>query len=187
MSSIRTIDHGGVKIKWNTGAIRGLWFNEKDIMDDYYEYVKPSIKIKEGEDVRQKVDDTFIDLLHLERFQTMAGFCRLVMAFRICGIYTDRFDEEGYMKTFWMESMFPNAMRNTYYNIAYHMNHHCKQLWRCCFIMIKETENSSTRLMSFTSGPAYDDKDRYFLDLTDLFKEDKKKQRYNSNAKGFHN
>ena len=58
-----------------------------------------------------------------------------------------------------------SEIRSVIWNIAWHMNHHCKQLYKCCFVQVYGSYASiyGRVALSYTTGEVHDRKD-YFLD-----------------------
>lgn len=166
MASIRTIKVRSAELKWNTGILRTLIYSHDDILDTYKTIVKPGLKgkIENHEDIRRVVSRLVEEAINTEKVKSMNDWVNLVMALRLTEIDETIMEDGGFK----IRVMIPNYLideKKTFWNIAWHMNHHCKQLYKCCYIQVYGSYASINGrvALSYTSGEAYDRKD-YFLD-----------------------
>ena len=165
MASIRTIRINKAELKWNTGMIRSLYFDHTRIVGVYKNVVKPRLqgKIKKHSEIRSVICNMLEEVINSGEIKTMLDWVNIVMALRITEI-DELNTEDDYFK---IRMVVPDASqeRKTFWNIAWHMNHHCKQLYKCCFVQVYGSYASiyGRVALSYTTGEVHDRKD-YFLD-----------------------
>ena len=165
MASIRTIRIRSASLKWNTGKLRDLVFSHDRIKDTYLTLVKPGLKgITSIYDIRHRVCDLLEELINSGKVSTMNDWVNVVMALRLTRIMETELEEDGSFKVR-MRVPYLKMEKATYWNIAWHMNHHCKQLYKCCFVQAVYRYGFDCKhvAVSYTTGEAYDRED-YFLD-----------------------
>ena len=165
MASIRTIKIGKAELKWNTGMIRSLYFDHPRIVGVYKNVVKPRLqgKIKKHSEIRSVICNMLEEVINSGEIKTMLDWVNVVMALRLTEIDELNMEEDGFR----IRLLIPDVSqeKKTFWNIAWHMNHHCKQLYKCCFVQVYGSYASiyGRVALSYTTGEVHDRKD-YFLD-----------------------
>lgn len=165
MASIRTIKIRKAELKWNTGMIRSLYFDHPRIVGVYRNVVKPRLqgKIKKHSEIRSVICNMLEEVINSGEIKTMLDWVNIVMALRLTEIDELDMEDDGFK----IRLLMPDASqeRKTFWNIAWHMNHHCKQLYKCCFVQVYGSYASiyGYVALSYTTAEVHDRKD-YFLD-----------------------
>ena len=165
MASIRTIKIRSASLKWYTGKLSDLVYSHDKIKDTYLTLVKPGLKgITSMHDIKLRVCDLLEELINSGKVSTMNDWVNIVMALRLTEINETELEDDGSFKVRMIVPC-PKMEKATYWNIAWHMNHHCKQLYKCCFVQAVYRYGFACKYVavSYTSGEAYDRED-YFLD-----------------------
>lgn len=166
MASIRTIKVRDAELKWNTRNLRYLIYSHNNILDTYREIVKPGLvgKIEKHSDIRRVVSRLVEEAIESGKIESMNDWVNLVMALRLTEIDETLMEDNGF-KIRLLCPKFESDEKKTFWNIAWHMNHHCKQLYKCCYIQVYGSYESiyGRVALAYTAGEAYDRKD-YFLD-----------------------
>lgn len=166
MASTRTIVVGKASLKWYTGSIRSLYWDHERIAKMYREVVKPALygKLTSHKDIRRTVDKLVEKAILDGKVSTMSDWVNIVMALRLTDIDEEKMEDGGF-KVRMVIPCFESQEKKTFWNIAWHMNHHCKQLWRCCFVQVTGSYESlfGSVALCWTHGEGYDRKG-YFLD-----------------------
>ena len=165
MASIRTIKIGKAELKWNTGMIRSLYFDHPRIVGVYKNVVKPRLqgKIKKHSEIRSVICNMLEEVINSGEIKTMLDWVNVVMALRLTEIDELNMEEDGFRIRLLVPEV--SQEKKTFWNIAWHMNHHCKQLYKCCFVQVYGSYASiyGRVALSYTTGEVHDRKD-YFLD-----------------------
>ena len=165
MASIRTIKIGKAELKWNTGMIRSLYFDHPRIVGVYKNVVKPRLKgkIKKHSEIRSVICNMLEEVINSGEIKTMLDWVNVVMALRLTEIDEHNMEEDGFRIRLLVPEV--SQEKKTFWNIAWHMNHHCKQLYKCCFVQVYGSYASiyGRVALSYTTGEVHDRKD-YFLD-----------------------
>lgn len=165
MASIRTIRIKKAELKWNTGMIRSLYFDHPRIVGVYKNVVKPRLqgKIKKHSEIRSVICNMLEEVINSGEIKTMLDWVNVVMALRLTEIDELNMEEDGFRIRLLIPEL--SQEKKTFWNIAWHMNHHCKQLYKCCFVQVYGSYVSiyGRVALSYTTGEVHDRKD-YFLD-----------------------
>lgn len=178
MASIRTIKVGRAKLKWNTGASWAIYYDPKNIQRIFDQWIEPALKnrIRTKHDIRDTVFE-FVEGCILDCIvSTMKEWVNLVMALRLTEIYISFDDNVEFADIRLVHSGNTLFEDYTFHNIIWHMNHHCRQLWRCCFVNCNEVYHYR-KAICYTHGDGYDRYD-YFLDH--VLEKDKDKYKWSS-------
>lgn len=166
MASIRTIHIRKASIRWNTGMIRSLYFDHSKIEEMFNNVVKPGLygKIKIHSDIRPTICKLIEEAIISGKVKSMLDWVNLVIALRLTKIDELNIEDNAFRVRFLIPYS-ESQERKTFWNIAWHMNHHCKQLYKCCFVQVTGSYASTygNVALSYTTGEAYDRKN-FFLD-----------------------
>ena len=168
MASTRTICVRTAQLKWYTGLIKYLKFDHEKIVQMYDEVVKPGLqgKITKHSDIRITICKVIEEAILSKKVETMNSWVNLVMALRLTEINETEFEENS--DAFKVTMIIPSSQykeKVTFWNIAWHMNHHRKQLYQCCFVQVRGCylDVHGSVALSYTTGEVHDKKN-YFLD-----------------------
>lgn len=166
MASKRTITVGKQTLDWNTGSLSGLVFDHDKIVEMYKNVVKPGLEenVTNIKCLRNETNKMVEKAIEDGKVSSMSDWVYIVLALRMTNlIFTS--DTEYEIRLF--KSPFEQWEKYTFWNIAKHMNNHCKQLWRCCFICATDSiyGTCSMSQICWAGGFGYDKhNDDSFLD-----------------------
>lgn len=166
MASKRTIVVGKQTLDWDTGSLSGLVFDHNNIVEMYKNVVKPGLldNVTSIGEVRHETHTMVEKAIADGKVKSMSDWVYLVLTLKMTDIIFSS-DTEYEVKL--LKSQFETWEKYSFWNIAKHMNHHCKQLWRCCFVCVTDdiykTQNISQ--ICWAGGFGYDKhNDPFFLD-----------------------
>ena len=157
MASKRTIVVGKQTLDWDTGSLSKLVFNHNNIVDMYKNIVKPGLleNVTHIDKVRHETHVMVENAISNDKIKSMSDWVYLILALRMTDII---FSSNTEYDVKLLKSQFDIWEKYTFWNIAKHMNHHCKQLWRCCFVCVTDNiyDTQSMSQICWTGGFGYD-------------------------------
>lgn len=179
MASVRTISFGDAKFKnWETNKIYCIPFVFNDILKWHYDYIKPNLKVKSFDEIRYKAFNIIHDAIVDHKVYSMTDLVNLIMAMKITLVDENEKNDDGFCKVSLYYPTEELYIRYTFFNIMWHFNNHCRQLYQCCSIQgIRKYSNCQT-CISYTTGE-WKDRNRIGIDFS------LKKSTYHHNYNNF--
>lgn len=128
MSSIRTIKIGKAELKWDTGKLKELKYDPKNIENMWRNHVYPNIKdIKE---YKKDIIKNLVEQLILDgTINDAQKFVDLALALKLTCFNETQKDIKIYFTTPSEETSIEYIM---FWNIPWYINHSVKQTWKYC-------------------------------------------------------
>lgn len=161
-------------LKWYTGSIRALYYDHENVRKAYRELVKPYLHCGPELNTRRQVNKMVFDHIKEGRVTTMFDFVNLTVALRLTEIDETHIDEDtGEYIVSLIKAPLPEREKYTFWNVCWHMNHHCRQTYKCCYVQVVRPMGVNLAL-AYTGGEAYD---RYDFFLDEMYERDREENK----------